>query len=215
MAELTLAADHATFGSGSKVLEWAVAGAPADGETESGDRHLVVRSSRGVLLAVVDALGHGPEAAAVAASAVRAISDFSTSELDRLVERCHRALRGTRGVVIAVAWIDQDGIMTWLSVGNVDAMLMRRRFANFQRHAGSVAHAGVLGLALPRIGARAIELRSDDLLVMTTDGINVDYYDDFIPRPDLQHTARGLVEKARIRTDDALVLLARYTVLDR
>src|ERR1041384_6057447 len=50
----------------SPYLDWAVASAPLEGEPESGDLHLVKGISTGLLLAVVDGLGHGVEAAAVA-----------------------------------------------------------------------------------------------------------------------------------------------------
>src|SRR4051812_16934568 len=51
-------------------LEWAVAGRALSGQLESGDAGLVVALARGTLLAVIDGLGHGSEAAAAAGSAV-------------------------------------------------------------------------------------------------------------------------------------------------
>ncbi len=216
MAELTLAADATVFGSGPILLEWAVAGAPADGQKVSGDSHLVDRTEQGVLLAVVDALGHGVDAAAVADRAVAAMRTRSPSpRLDDLVWRCHDAIAGTRGVVIAIAWLDVDAVLTWLVVGNVNAVLMRRHYANLDRHAAPISHAGVLGMRLPRIGARALSLRSGDLLVMATDGIDPSFTDDLGPVGDLSRATRLLVERSRIPSDDALVLMARCTVLDR
>jgi hypothetical protein len=215
VAELTLAADSVVFGSGPILLEWAVAGAPADGQNESGDSHLVDHTEQGVLLAVVDALGHGAEAAAVADRAVAAMRTRSSHRLDDLMWRCHDAMAGTRGVVIATAWLDAGAVLTWLVVGNVNAALMRRRYANLERHAAPISHAGVLGMRLPRIGARALSLRSGDLLIMATDGIDPSFSDDLGPVGDLSGATRRLVERSRIPSDDALVLMARCTVLDR
>ena len=54
----------------ASLIEWAVAGAPIDGETESGDLHAVVQFEGGVLVGAVDGLGHGAEAAVAARAAV-------------------------------------------------------------------------------------------------------------------------------------------------
>jgi len=215
VAELTLAADSTVFGTGPILLEWAVAGAPADGETVSGDRHLVDPREKGVLLAVIDALGHGTEAAAVADRAIAQMRTRSSPQLDDIVWRCHDAMAGTRGVVIAIAWLDADAVLTWLVVGNVNAMLLRRRYANLDRHAAPVSHAGVVGMRMPQLGARALSLKSGDLLVMATDGIDPSFSDDLGPVGDLSRATRRLVARSRMPADDALVLMARCTVLDR
>src|SRR2546430_400954 len=54
------------------VIDWGVAALALAGETESGDLHLVKRVGRGTLVAAVDGLGHGAEAAAAARAAVAA-----------------------------------------------------------------------------------------------------------------------------------------------
>ncbi|HEX4932688.1 MAG TPA: hypothetical protein VFV33_05870, partial [Gemmatimonadaceae bacterium] len=51
-------------------LEIGSAGRPVPGARESGDDYLVAASPDGVLLAVADGLGHGPEAAAVTRTAL-------------------------------------------------------------------------------------------------------------------------------------------------
>src|SRR5437870_3753009 len=48
------------------VIDWGVATLAHAGEKESGDLHLVKQVGRGVLVAAVDGLGHGAEAAAAA-----------------------------------------------------------------------------------------------------------------------------------------------------
>ena len=50
-------------------LEWGAAGRPMPGEMVSGDQYVVWPLPDGVLLAVVDGLGHGPAAAAAASEA--------------------------------------------------------------------------------------------------------------------------------------------------
>src|SRR5256884_7299426 len=103
------------------LIEWAVATLALPGEAESGDRHLVKPVGTGVLVAVVDGLGHGAEAAAAAQAAVAALERHATESPVPLIERCHRGLPGTRGVVINVAVLGRTArSMTWLGVGNVE-----------------------------------------------------------------------------------------------
>src|SRR2546426_9384260 len=101
------------------LMEWGVASIALPGEAESGDRHLVKPVGTGVLVAVVDGLGHGAEAAAAAQAAVAALERHATESPVPLIERCHRALQGTRGVVMSVAVLGRpDRSMTWLGVGD-------------------------------------------------------------------------------------------------
>ena len=44
-----------------------------------------------------------------------------------LVDRCHERLRSTRGVVMSLASFDaRESIMTWIGIGNVAGLLLRR-----------------------------------------------------------------------------------------
>src|SRR6267378_4198238 len=107
------------------LIEWGVASLALPGEAQSGDLHFVKQVRTGALVAVVDGLGHGAEAATAARAAVAALERHATESPVPLVERCHRALQGTRGVVMSVAVFDRsDRSMTWLGVGNVEGLLL-------------------------------------------------------------------------------------------
>ncbi|MGH7590980.1 MAG: SpoIIE family protein phosphatase, partial [Gemmatimonadales bacterium] len=95
------------------------------GERESGDLHLVHPIEGGVLVAVVDALGHGPEAAVAAARAVAAVKTYGHEPVLSVLQRCHAALAGGRGVVMNLAALDAGTrTMTWIGVGNVEGFLL-------------------------------------------------------------------------------------------
>ena len=58
-------------------FEWGLAARALHGQAESGDLHLVAPFAGGVLIAAVDGLGHGSEAAAAARVAVATLRDHS------------------------------------------------------------------------------------------------------------------------------------------
>ena len=68
-------------------IEAAFATLPLPGQTESGDLCLIKRVGKGTLLAVVDGLGHGQEAASAAHAAVGALDRYSREPLIELVRR--------------------------------------------------------------------------------------------------------------------------------
>src|SRR5881397_1491503 len=136
------------------LIEWGVASLALPGEAESGDRHLVKPVGTGVLVAVVDGLGHGAEAASAAKAAVAALERHATESPAPLLERCHRALKGTRGAVMSVAVFTRpDRSMTWVGVGNVEGLLLYGDGAarSGAARASLVTRGGIVGSELPRL----------------------------------------------------------------
>src|SRR5436309_14565274 len=87
-------------------VNWAVAEAPFPSERESGDGYVVQPTADGVLIAAVDGTGHGAEAAAAAKIATRVLRTFAADSLISLVLRCHEEVRGSRGVVMTLAFLN-------------------------------------------------------------------------------------------------------------
>ncbi|MGH7533274.1 MAG: SpoIIE family protein phosphatase, partial [Gemmatimonadales bacterium] len=109
----------------STIIDVGVGSAMLAGETESGDLHLVHAIEGGVLVAVVDALGHGSEAAVAAACAIAAAKTYGHEPVLSVLQRCHAALIGGRGVVMSLAAFNvETRTMTWIGVGNVEAFLL-------------------------------------------------------------------------------------------
>src|SRR5437879_10439108 len=105
------------------MLEWGVAALPLPGQTDCGDHHVVQAFAGGVLVAVIDAIGHGAEAARVAGLAAGVLERHPAEPVDALLLKCHERLRGSRGAAISVASFDhRSRTMTWLGVGNVNGV---------------------------------------------------------------------------------------------
>ena len=110
------------------LVECGVARLVLPGQTESGDRHLVSCNQNSVLIAAIDGIGHGENAASAAKTAVSVLETGVQEPVISLVERCHERLRGSRGVVLSLAYVDMShGMMTWLGVGNVQGVLLRAK----------------------------------------------------------------------------------------
>jgi negative regulator of sigma-B (phosphoserine phosphatase) len=187
---------------------WSAAGRPYPGETSSGDGHLVARRPLQTLIAVMDGLGHGPEAHKAATTAIEAITEIVDAPLRSLFEHCHQALRRTRGVVMTIASIAADGQMDWLSVGNVGGVVVRS--APPYRREGVVARAGIVGYRLPSLHISSVRLDAGDLLVMATDGIRSDFASSLDPALSPQIIASRILGGHSRGYDDALVVVARY-----
>lgn len=195
-------------------LEFGVAATALAGQAESGDLHLVRPVNDTVLVAVLDGLGHGQEAAAAARIAVDTLDQFTGESIPDLVLRCHEALLGTRGVVMSVAVFDaSQDTMTWVGLGNVAGVLVSGDRRNDRPPFTSlVTRGGIVGsrTELPPIRPWLIPIQPQDVLVFATDGIRFAFGDDVAVRDHPQSTATRLLTRHRTGADDALVLVARY-----
>src|SRR6266853_2210683 len=79
-------------------IAWGVASRAFPGETSTGDLHLLKLIPDGLLMSVVDGLGHGGEAATAARRAIAILEGHAEEPLGELVRRCHEGLMLTRGV---------------------------------------------------------------------------------------------------------------------
>lgn len=186
-----------------------MAARPIAGEHVSGDRHVAVSSTR-LVVAVIDGLGHGPEAAHAAGRAAEIVETHPDERPDALLRRCHDALRNTRGAAMTVASIDPVvGEMTWLGVGNVQATVLQRRTRDARREWVPL-RGGVVGYLLPALRPGTVRLQRDDVLVLATDGVRPVFGEWPAPAEAPQDVADRILADQSRGTDDALVLVARY-----
>lgn len=192
-------------------IEWAVAQRALPGQGVSGDLHLVAYHSHGVLLAVVDGVGHGPEASVAARIAVDTLRDRPAQSVHSLVNRCHEALKGTRGVVMTLAsWNGFDQTMTWLGVGNVEGLLLRADDSHGAPSESALLRGGLVGAQLPALYANVVPLSEGDLLVLASDGIRNEFEHVISLKASPKVIADQILDGCFKGTDDALVLAVRY-----
>jgi serine/threonine protein phosphatase PrpC len=192
-------------------IETGVATLPLPGQPESGDLSLVKSVGASTLVAVVDGLGHGEDAASSAHAAVSALDRYSRESLPELVRRCHTALAGMRGVVLGIATLDPGaGSMTWLGVGNVVGILLRADHASRPSRVSLLPVAGFIGSELPTATPRVVSLSRGDTVILASDGIKDGFADALALANKPQILADHILARHAKGTDDALVLVARY-----
>lgn len=193
-------------------LQYWVAARPIAGQNESGDQYVVAPFPGGTLVAVIDGLGHGDEAADAAKHAAQTLTAHAHEPVTMLMARCHSELRSMRGAVISMASFDAAaGAMTWLGIGNVDGMLLQTSPDENVRRASLVPRGGIVGDRFPPLTPVTLPIHPGDLLLFATDGIGSMFIKDVRhmehPRQLVHHI---FVEHAKT-TDDALILGAQWT----
>jgi negative regulator of sigma-B (phosphoserine phosphatase) len=194
------------------MLEYGLAKHAHVGEGESGDLHMVCCNHNGILIAVIDGIGHGEEAAEAARTAAALLQGSIDEPVISLVEQCHEKLRGTRGAVLSLAFISpEQNMMTWLGVGNVQGVLVRANGTRGNAQEPLLLRAGVVGAKLPALQASVLPVSRGDTIFFATDGIQGDFSTSLSTRENPQRAADRILSRFRSGNDDALILVARLT----
>jgi len=189
-----------------------VAGRPMAGQAVSGDLAAVQVTRSRCVIAVIDGLGHGPEAAAAAALAAGVVERHRAEPLEAMLLLVHEHLGESRGAAATLAIVDGDtGRMDWLGVGNVDGMVIRADQAARPHTSGVFLCRGILGYQQPNIRPQEpIQLHDGDVVVIATDGVRGDLAADVRHDTPVDRMATALLDAHATPDDDALVFVARF-----
>jgi negative regulator of sigma-B (phosphoserine phosphatase) len=176
---------------------------PKVGESVNGDAVVLrISESRG-LLAVIDALGHGPTAAAVASTATRYLESVPLeTDVHNILNGLHGALRSSRGAAAMVCRIDGDKL-DGCGVGNVEL-----------RIAGSdvpvVLSPGILGGSVRSFRYFHGKLHLRSRMVLFSDGISSRFQLDTMRHLAPVELSERLVNHHGRSYDDATALVVDY-----
>ena len=179
---------------------------PHPHETVNGDAWAAHWHAGVCRIVVVDGLGHGPEAATAARTAIQTLAARPELPPAEALRVCHQALAGTRGAAITVATIDPAACrLTIAGVGNVEGRLWQE-----EREQRFMLYRGIVGSATPTVRGFDFDLRPPWLVVLHTDGISARFSLPSLttlPLLEPQSLAdRILAERARA-ADDATVVI--------
>jgi phosphoserine phosphatase RsbX len=195
-------------------VDFGIASFVPNEQVESGDLSLVHCTANRALFAAIDGIGHGKIAAEAAQTAAKILDSSADDSLSliELVQKCHEALRATRGVVLSIASIDfRRNLLTWIGVGNVQGILVRCSGSERASADALLLRPGVVGSQLPNLQTATLLISPGDTLAFATDGIGSDFSNDLFPYESPQRSADRILSKHCKGNDDALIFVARFT----
>jgi negative regulator of sigma-B (phosphoserine phosphatase) len=181
---------------------------PKSGHNISGDAYLIKEGEKTTLVCLVDGLGSGKAAAEAAQAAIRCVEVSSTLPLSDIMAKCHQALRGTRGAVMALLRVSfAESTITFVGVGNIGIHV--RSITNSIK---PISKNGIVGYRLPRLQEFTYPYTPGDLFVLHTDGISSRFIlNDGLWKEaqDVQTLADEIARNFGKDNDDTTALVAR------
>jgi serine phosphatase RsbU (regulator of sigma subunit) len=191
-----------------EMLEHASLVRPCRGERLSGDAVVIRPLEQGLLVAIVDVLGHGPEAHELTHVIDKYLLSYGTADVSGLMTRLHQYLKGTRGAAVGLCAIDAaSGRLDYAGIGNTTI----RRFGKAETRL--VSQDGVLGQNMRTPRPQTLQLEPGDVIVLYTDGVSDRFTTDDYPgvrRHAPQQVANNIVQRFGKDHDDAACVAVRY-----
>jgi hypothetical protein len=104
-----------------------------------------------------------------------------------------------------------DNMMAWLGVGNIEVLLLKADGKPKISRERLLLRGGTLGYQLPPLRESVIPFMPGDTLIFVTDGIRGGFEEGIKPDDMPQQIADSIMAQFNRGTDDALVLVVRYT----
>lgn len=140
---------------------------PKQGEVECGDGYVVSWQNDGALIAVIDGLGHGPEAAAASRAALKHVEAHQDDSPSSLMRGLHHAIAHTRGAAVALVRVRPGaGEMTHSAVGNVEVVGL------FREEVKPLFTPGIVGYNMRKVVEKSYPIHGGDVFVVYTDGVS-------------------------------------------
>jgi serine phosphatase RsbU (regulator of sigma subunit) len=182
---------------------------PCRGEYLSGDAVVIRPLEQGLFVAIVDVLGHGPEAHELTHVINAYLARYGSTDVSGLMKRLHQHLKGTRGAAVGLCAIDAAaGRINYAGIGNT----VMRRFGKVETRL--VSQDGVLGQNMRTPLPQTLQLDPGDLIVLYTDGVSDRFTSNDYPgvlRHAPKEVASNIVQRFGKDHDDAACIAVRYS----
>jgi len=138
---------------------------PCFGEVVSGDGAIYHPLLNGILIGIIDILGHGQEAHELARFSEKWLDQHQSSDVASLMQAMHLELKGSRGSAMTLAYVSGNEI-TVTGVGNTILYCVGEQVTCI------VAQPGIVGSNFPRLRPVTASVHPGNMLILTTDGIS-------------------------------------------
>ena len=189
-------------------MDFGIVHRPKSGLDISGDAYLIREGEEATLVCLIDGLGSGEAAAEAAQAAIRCVEVSNTLPLSDIMAKCHQALRGTRGAVMALLRVSfAESTITFVGVGNIGIHVRSTALIK------PISRNGIVGHRLPRLQEFTYPYTQGDLFVLHTDGISSRFTLDGAlwteGAQDVQTSADKIARNFGKENDDVTVLVVR------
>lgn len=189
-------------------VQWGAVCRPKKGQQVSGDTYVVEEVGNDLLVAVIDGLGGGTEAARAADGAAAVLRAHPDQPLDALIRTAHTALHNTRGAVIAVLRLERPTRRAhFIGVGNIGVYVASTDSIK------PISKNGILGYRLPTLLQLHYSYNSGATFVLYSDGISARFSGEpqFKLTMPPQQLAEQILADYGKTNDDATVVVVRDT----
>lgn len=190
-------------------FQYSVKCVPYRDEPEAGDGFHICKLENGLLVTIIDVLGHGEKAAQLARKIETFLDDIGSADIDWTMRQAHEFLTGTIGAAMTMVFFDSAKLKGYgLGVGNTLIRHLGDKGMSFH------AQAGIVGETLPNLRHFEFEFSDDSTFLLTTDGVK-----ENISQTELEH-ANGkavdyissyFIESFSKPFDDATVIVVRFS----
>lgn len=181
---------------------------PCFGEQVNGDTVVIEHRDGIFFLAIVDALGHGPQANAVANRAERFLRNGWSSDVIDTMHRLHSELKGTIGAAAGLCVVDSvTRDLRYTGVGNT----VLRTFGS--QATRLISTDGIIGSRFRTPAVQAARLNESGIILLYSDGVSDRFDVEQYPQI-LYHSASAIARKIVASFgkpyDDATCMAMRY-----
>ena len=177
-------------------------------EPDCGDAGLIIADEAACFVALLDVLGHGPEAAEVAGVAEAYLAGHSREALPELMQGLHEHLKGSRGLVAFLGRFElATGLLRYVGIGNIAAKVYGP-----DDPVSLLSKDGVVGYMMSTPREKSVRLLPRDIVVLCSDGVREHF--DLYDHPGLLSGDAAAISGAALDqlakgTDDASCLVLR------
>lgn len=188
-------------------MKYGVVARNRPGENVSGDEYFFHQDPDSTLVALIDGLGSGYAAHEAAVRARECVAHHTAAPLPNLLERCHQAVHGTRGVVMMLMRVAHlDNTVSFAGIGNIGVRVLG------DSDIKPLSRNGIVGYRMTDVHEYSYPTTGKEVFILHSDGISTrfDVDEEWACRPgtDLYEIAEEIADSYG-KEDDVTVLVTR------